>query len=321
MSPSSPLVSIILPSYNHARFLAKRLSSIAAQTYSPVEIIILDDASTDGSQSRLKEFAQTHPTRLLLSESNSGSPFAQWNKGAAAAKGDLLWFAESDDFCDSTFLQKLVPYFINDPDVGLAYCRSWRVSESDEKIDIVPLKEAAHDPRKFESNFVGWGREEITSHLAVQSSIPNASGALVKRELFLSCGGAPTHMKLCGDWLAWLKVLRSCKLAYHAEPLNFFRAPHPKSQRLTYQKQSTRIREWIEVQNFLAAQGLIAAKQRGEARDYLAQMTLESALHWLQQGNFVAAFACYQQSKDFDPLSLPRGAWAALRKYVFGARR
>ena len=321
MSPASPLVSVIIPSYNHARFLPQRLSSIAAQSYSPIEIIILDDASTDGSQSRLIEFAQTHPATLLLNESNSGSPFAQWNKGAEVAKGDLLWFAESDDYCDSAFLEKLVPYFTKDPEVGIAYCRSWRVSETDEKLDLVPAKEAGPNSSKFDHYFLGAGPEEIRSHLSVQSSIPNASAVLVKRNLFLAAGGAPTHMKLCGDWLVWLKVLSTSKLAYHSEPLNFFRAPHAKSQRQTYQKQSARIREWIEVQNYLAAQGLIAREQKKLAKDYLAQMTLEAALHWAIRGRMLSALGCYQETFSYDFMCFPRGVAAALKKNLLGRAR
>jgi glycosyltransferase involved in cell wall biosynthesis len=278
----------------------------------------LDDASTDGSQSHLKGFAQTHPATLLFNESNSGSPFAQWNKGAKVAKGELLWFAESDDYCDSAFLEKLVPYFTKDPAVGLAYCRSWRVSETDEKLDLVPAKEAGSNSSKFDHHFLGTGPEEIRSHLSVQSSIPNASGVLVKRDLFLAAGGAPTHMKLCGDWLVWLKVLSTSKLAYHAEPLNFFRAPHAKSQRQTYQKQSARIREWVEVQNYLTAQGLIAREQRELAKDYLAQMTLEAALYWAFRGRFFSALGCYRETLAFDSLCFPRGVWAAFKKSFSG---
>ena len=79
-----PLVSVIVPNYNHKIFLADRLNSILNQTYKNLEIILLDDNSSDGSQEILKEFYDCHSdiTRLILNDNCSGSVFAQWKKGS-----------------------------------------------------------------------------------------------------------------------------------------------------------------------------------------------------------------------------------------------
>ena len=98
------LISILLPSYNHSKFLKERLDSIFNQTYQNFELIILDDASTDSSVDILSEF-KNHPkvTHYLINEQNSGSPFLQWQKGLDLAKGDYIWIAESDDACELDF--------------------------------------------------------------------------------------------------------------------------------------------------------------------------------------------------------------------------
>lgn len=99
-------VSIILPNFNHHPYLQKRLDSIFNQTHQNFEVIILDDASTDNSVSILNSY-KNHPkvTHFIINTENSGSPFKQWKKGLNLAKGDFIWIAESDDFCDLNFLE------------------------------------------------------------------------------------------------------------------------------------------------------------------------------------------------------------------------
>ena len=129
--PNSPspvpedLVTIIVPNYNHQAYLTLRLESIFSQTYSNFEVILLDDASTDDSASVLREFHQRYPQKstLDINEENSGGVFHQWEKGLNLARGDIVWIAESDDWCTENFLETLVPYFENEA-IMLAYSRT-----------------------------------------------------------------------------------------------------------------------------------------------------------------------------------------------------
>ena len=120
-----PLVSIIVPNFNHARYLRDRLESIYRQNYSHFEVILLDDASSDDSLSILREFAERYASKTSLhtNVANSGGVFHQWKKGLALARGSLIWIAESDDYCESTHLSELVGFFRNEA-VALAFCRS-----------------------------------------------------------------------------------------------------------------------------------------------------------------------------------------------------
>lgn len=101
------LISIILPNYNHARYLPERLDSIFNQTYQNFEVIIMDDASTDKSVSILDAY-RNHPkvSHFIVNDKNSGSPFKQWETGLQVAKGEYIWIAESDDTCEYTFLEQ-----------------------------------------------------------------------------------------------------------------------------------------------------------------------------------------------------------------------
>ncbi|HWI86885.1 MAG TPA: glycosyltransferase family A protein, partial [Sphingomonas sp.] len=98
-----PRVSVIVPNYNHARFLSKRLDSILAQTFADYELLILDDKSTDDSLAVIEPYLDGVRVRLECNSVNSGGPYRQWNKGLALTSGDYVWIAESDDYADPSF--------------------------------------------------------------------------------------------------------------------------------------------------------------------------------------------------------------------------
>src|SRR5215469_13049609 len=126
-----PKVSVIVPNYNHARFLPMRIDSILGQSFQDFELILLDDCSTDDSRSILHRYASDLRVRVEFNEVNSGSPFKQWNKGVGLAQGEYIWIAESDDYADERFLEKLIARLDTEPQAVFAYCRSWRVSLDD----------------------------------------------------------------------------------------------------------------------------------------------------------------------------------------------
>ena len=102
----SPLVSVIIPNYNHAVYLDERIKSVLNQTYQNFELIILDDCSPDNGASMAiieKYRNNPHISHIVYNDVNSGSTFKQWHKGLELAKGDLIWIAESDDNCEKSF--------------------------------------------------------------------------------------------------------------------------------------------------------------------------------------------------------------------------
>ena len=128
---TSPKVSVIVPNFNHARFLRKRIDSVLRQTYQDFELILLDDCSTDESRSILSDYAGDPRVRIDFNEKNSGSTFKQWNKGVRLARGEYVWIAESDDYAGERLLEKLVAILATEPTVTLAYCRSNRILENE----------------------------------------------------------------------------------------------------------------------------------------------------------------------------------------------
>ena len=104
-----PLVTVIIPNYNHAKYLRQRIDTVLNQTYTSFEVIILDDCSTDNSKDIILSYKDNpHISNIVLNSENSGSTFKQWNKGFELAKGDYIWIAESDDYCDLNLLELLI---------------------------------------------------------------------------------------------------------------------------------------------------------------------------------------------------------------------
>ena len=210
-------VSVIMPNYNHAPFLKERLNSIFAQNYPEMEIILMDDASTDNSLSVLETYEQFPQVKVLQVNSvNSGNTFMQWKRGLAQATGEYVWIAESDDVAHPSLLSHLVQTLEQTNSV-LAFAHSECIDENGQ---ILPRR---IDPL-FQHNFTMEGLAFITRFLLGENMICNASAVVFRRS---AC--AQINMKTVqsftasGDRLFWIQVAKQGRVAYVSEPLNHFR--------------------------------------------------------------------------------------------------
>jgi glycosyltransferase involved in cell wall biosynthesis len=220
---SIPKVSIIVPNYNHARFLEKRLSTLLGQTFTDFELLFLDDASTDDSRAVFARYSADSRIRAIFNETNSGGPFKQWNRGVREARGEYVWIAESDDYADAKLLATLVARLEANPNIGVAYCQSFEVDEADHVGRTLDWVTDPLDASRWKSDFTNSGVDECKRYLLAANTLPNASAVVFRRTLYDLTGGADEDMKLCGDWLVWARLLSQSDVSYVAEPLNYFR--------------------------------------------------------------------------------------------------
>jgi len=216
-------VSVIIPNYNHARFLRKRIDSVLRQTFQDFEVILLDDCSTDDSRSILSSYASDPRVRTEFNDANSGNTFKQWNKGVRLARGEYVWIAESDDYADEKFLERLVAVLDADPQVVFAYCRSWRVSANGDLDGFADNYLARLDSHRWVADYCAEGIEECRNYLVRANPVPNASAVVFRKAAYERVGGADENLRLCGDWKLWAAMALIGKVAYLAEPLNYFR--------------------------------------------------------------------------------------------------
>ena len=237
-----PLVSVIVPNYNHAPYLRQRLDSIYAQSYDNFEVLLLDDASNDDSRAILRDYAEQHPerTRLLFNEANSGGPFRQWAKGLRQARGELVWIAESDDWCSANLLETLVPFFDNSA-VQLAYAPTvFMDAQGEREVWSMDAYLADLGPERWHRPWVTPAPEIVRAAFAIRNIVPNAGSALLRRsDRLAEMPGVPwQEMRCCGDWALYLNAIRGGLMAYSPDARNYFRQHRSNSSVAAYQHDS-----------------------------------------------------------------------------------
>ena len=244
-------VSVIIPNYNHALYLKKRIDSVLCQSYIDFEVIILDDCSTDNSKDVIEAY-RTHPkvSHIIYNETNSGSTFKQWNKGLSLARGQFIWVAESDDVADSDFLKKMIEPLFNTENIGLVFCQSYQFNENDESTGT--WKFHTHDiiSYNWETDFQDNGKSFIVNAMMFKNSIVNASAVVFRKSLVNKSDFIDTNMTLNGDWLFYIKCLLKADVFFVSEPLNYFRAHNNKGSSSNI-KNFNNVKEYYYILAFL----------------------------------------------------------------------
>lgn len=259
-----PKLSVIVPNYQHEAYLRQRLNSIAAQSFEDYEVVLLDDASRDGSAEILKEYAQKFDWQLELRTENSGSPFVQWNRGIEVAKGDYIWIAESDDLAHPDLLKELLPLLEENPQVGIAYAQSMLIDEEGKELNSYEENlRFLYQSKAWQSDFIKPGKEACKDWLFFHNPIPNASSVVFRKSAYVAVEGGDPQMRLNGDWHLYAKILLRYDLAFRAKELNYFRV-HQATQRSQSRKRASVYSELIAI-NQLLRKALPNAQKEADA--------------------------------------------------------
>jgi glycosyltransferase involved in cell wall biosynthesis len=204
-----PLVSIVTCVLNGADYLEESIKSVLDQLYQPVEHIIVDGGSTDGTVEMLSRFAEAYPGRVrFISEPDRGACDA-WNKGWSLAKGDVLGWLGGDDVLLPDAIQSVVGFFGSHPETFFVYGGC-------EYIDTYGQVTGMIQPRDFSLPYA----------LNNDNPIPTMS-AFYRREVIERVGLLDTTINAC-DYDYWLRVGKVFPLVRIDKVLSQFRI-HPKS--------------------------------------------------------------------------------------------
>lgn len=215
------LVSIVVASYNHARFLPRRMESLIAQTYEHIEILVIDDCSTDRSAEVLQQYA-SHPKVTVTVRERNGGWVEVSNQGVDMTKGEFVIFANCDDDCDPRMVERLVSGMREHTSVGITFCRSLFVDEEDRVIgdDFAGREHAFRIRCATDTLLTG---AELSRFLLNSCVIPNLSAALIRRECFAKVGQLSDSYRVVCDWDLFFRIFAQYDGFYVAEPLNRFR--------------------------------------------------------------------------------------------------
>lgn len=194
---SRPLLSVIIPAYNYGRFLKQTISSVLDQGYENIEILLLDNASTDSTAQVVRSFADEPRVRYIRNSRNIGPSYNVLN-GIQIAQGYYLSLLMADDYYNPGFLSCLLPRMLENPDVVVGYTAIRWVNEQG-----VMLNMPRH-PGYKNQDYVG-GRNEVADLLVHDSYIP-PSATLIQRDPFLQVWRRDSKLNGAGDWLSMLQV-------------------------------------------------------------------------------------------------------------------
>ncbi|MDE2199372.1 MAG: glycoside hydrolase family 99-like domain-containing protein [Rhodospirillales bacterium] len=230
--PGLAAITAVVPSYNYARYLDQRLGSIFAQSYPAAEIIVLDDASTDGSAAAAARIGAEwrRELRVVVNSRNSGTVFAQWRRAALLARSEFIWIAEADDAADADFLATLAPLLRGVPEIDLAFTGS-RPIDADGQAMAMDYRDyyAASSASALLRDGIFPARDFARRFLAERNLILNVSAVVWRRRALLAaldrCAAALPAYRLAGDWLLYVELLAQSRgnVAYVAAPLNLHR--------------------------------------------------------------------------------------------------
>jgi glycosyltransferase involved in cell wall biosynthesis len=200
---NTPRVSVILPAYNRETLVARAIDSVLAQTYGDFELIIVDDASKDGTRAVLETY-RTHPkVRLILSDVNRGGSGAR-NLGIAEAKGALIAFQDSDDVWMPHKLAAQVAALDANPKAGLCYCGS--LFSSPDRTYYIP--EPVFD--RLEG--------DLSSEI-LRRNTTSTQVLLIRREVLDKAGHFDASLKRFQDWDLMIRVAQITEIAFLSEPM------------------------------------------------------------------------------------------------------
>ena len=255
-------VTAIVPNYNHARYLPKRIETILNQTYPLIDIIILDDCSSDDSRKVIDSYVNKHPARIraLFSTKNSGNVFHQWQRGHDQATGDIIWICESDDFCEPTFVERAIRAF-RDPSVMLSFGRVQYANSDGEYVQGLDDYREESEPGIWDQAIVRPASEWFSKGFGVKNVIPNVGGSLWRRfSVPNDVWKQAAKFKIMGDWLLYSNIAGGGQIAYEPTAVSYFRIHSNNTSGRKAQSSPAYYDEYFRLMKFLKSKWSIPAE-------------------------------------------------------------
>ena len=197
-------VSVVIPTFERAEWVVRAVRSVLAQTLLPLEVIVVDDGSTDGTSSRLaEEFPTVIEQRLKLFRTANHGVSAARNLGISRARGDWLAFLDSDDEWRSTKLERQMAAIEHSPETQICHC------------DEVWIRNGRRvNPRRIHQKYGG----RIFRHCLPRCAI-SPSAVMIHRQVFERFGGFDEDLPACEDYDLWLRLCCQLEVLYVEERL------------------------------------------------------------------------------------------------------
>ena len=217
------LISVVMPCYNAAPYLREAITSVLEQSYPAIELIVVNDGSTDGSTEIIQEFAKAHPGRVRLLYQNRAGPYTARNQGLAIAQGNFVAFLDADDYWHPQMLAQLHEA-LTESRVELAYCGWQHVGAGAENFQ-------PYIPPLIDDN-------NMLEHFLKACPWP-INGVLMRRQVIDILRGFSERRATAMDYDLWLRMLT-------LQP-SLIRVPEVLAFHRHYPRTDTAIPRWRQV--------------------------------------------------------------------------
>lgn len=236
-----PKVSVLIPSYNHERYLRECVDSALEQTYQDREIIVIDDASKDSSQEILRTYGDR--IRFSVNDPNVGT-YPTLNRALAMACGEYVAILNSDDRWRPHKLERQVTLMDSNPDMTFCHTYGEFIDENANRIDGAPMG--------FRFPITPTGN---IYHLFIANNTAIASSVVMRTEIARAQGGFDESFRNLGDWDMWLRLSEIGKVGFIHEPLTEYRVHGTNTIYLTettrQEEMKIRTRHWLDAKKLL----------------------------------------------------------------------
>jgi hypothetical protein len=199
-----PLVSVVIPTFNSARYVTEAVESVLSQTFTDLEVLVVDDGSTDDTRERVAGYP---PTVRYLHQANAGVSMAR-NHGIAQSRGRYVAFLDADDTWKPEKLERQLDALSLTPEMGVCYTAFFRVDSQLRPIGIV---------RSLRHNCA------LADLLMGGNVVGSICSVLVERSLLDCTDGFDPMLSQCADWDMWVRLARYTEFLYLDEPLVTYR--------------------------------------------------------------------------------------------------
>jgi glycosyltransferase involved in cell wall biosynthesis len=234
---SLPLISIVTPSYNQARYLEDAMRSVLEQDYPLLEYFVVDGGSTDGSVEIIRRLADEYQPRLKwwVSEKDLGQADAI-NKGFRNAGGEIIAWLNSDDLYLEDALKKAARFFSEDPGLGMLYSDVISVNEREDIINIMRYRQ--------------WGLADLMAF-----NIIGQPGVFMRRSALEGAGFLDIGYHMLLDHHLWLRIASRQKISHLDDCLaaaRFHAQAKNVAQAEKFSQEAFRLLEWMRTSNEMA---------------------------------------------------------------------
>lgn len=237
------LISVVMPFFNAERFIDIAIQSVMGQNYREVELILVDDGSTDGSREVIAKIANQYADRIVVLEQENKGPYPARNLGLRHAKGKFVAFLDADDYWSADCLKELHTA-LSDSDAALAYC-GWQ------NVGFSGKRGEPYVPPDYDSG------DKFEYFLRAAAPWP-IHAALIRRTVLDAVGGFDEQWPTCMDYDLWLRIGISRKIVRVPRVLAFYR--HHDCGQITSMQWRQAITVWRIKKNFLKNHQDIKAK-------------------------------------------------------------